>query len=530
MSQHPRRRDLLFLFGIALLTRFLVAVLIPRPGYMDAAYYAGGALRLAQGEGFSEPFLWHYLDDPAGLPRPGFLYWMPLPALWAAPGALLFPNSFLALQLPFVLTSALLPLMAYSVAWEVIGQRRAAWWTGLLTLFSGFFFPFWTLPETFAPFALFGGGALWLAGRGDREDGVSRYVLTGALVGLAHLTRADGVVLLPVVALAPLLRSRAWSAAERLRFVVGCWALLVGGYLVVMTPWFVRNGLVAGQPLPSAGAQTLWLRDYDDLFCYGCDLSFRSYLAWGWEDILRSKLYALWTNFQHLVAEGGQIFLFPLIVVGLYQLRRQLDVTLSLIYLVLLYGIHSLAFTFPGWRGSFFHSSSALLPFLNVAAWAGLDTAVRWLARRRSGWRARQAQAVFAVAALMGAVTLSLYVSVGKLPAWQEADAVYGEIGAWLVAPDEVDGGPVVMVGNPPGFYYHARMLSVVLPSGDVATLLAAADRYGVSYVVLDQNRPAGLAQMYTSAEAVGLDLVATFDAGRVQLYRRVGVSQSGEE
>jgi len=86
------RRDLLWLFFLALAVRLATAALIRRPGYMDTAYYAAGAVRLAQGGGFSEPFLWNYLDDPAGLPHPGFLYWMPLPSLLAAPFAALFSN------------------------------------------------------------------------------------------------------------------------------------------------------------------------------------------------------------------------------------------------------------------------------------------------------------------------------------------------------------------------------------------------------------------------------------------------------
>ncbi|MBE9509190.1 MAG: hypothetical protein IMY86_14220, partial [Chloroflexi bacterium] len=62
------RRDLLWLLFLALAVRLAVAALIRRPGYMDTAYYAAGAVRLAQGGGLSEPFLWNYLDDPAGLP------------------------------------------------------------------------------------------------------------------------------------------------------------------------------------------------------------------------------------------------------------------------------------------------------------------------------------------------------------------------------------------------------------------------------------------------------------------------------
>ena len=41
------RRDLLGLFLLSLVVRLAVAALISRPGYMDAAYYAAGAVRLA---------------------------------------------------------------------------------------------------------------------------------------------------------------------------------------------------------------------------------------------------------------------------------------------------------------------------------------------------------------------------------------------------------------------------------------------------------------------------------------------------
>ena len=47
MSQ--TRRDLLWLFLLALAVRLAVAVLIPHPGYMDAAYYAAGAVRIDRG-------------------------------------------------------------------------------------------------------------------------------------------------------------------------------------------------------------------------------------------------------------------------------------------------------------------------------------------------------------------------------------------------------------------------------------------------------------------------------------------------
>jgi 4-amino-4-deoxy-L-arabinose transferase-like glycosyltransferase len=518
------RRDAWLLISLSLVVRLAVAALISRPGYMDVAYYAAGGVRLAQGGGFAEPFLWNYLDDPAGLPHPGFLYWMPLPSLIAAPFAALFPGSFFALQFPFAFLSALLPLLAYGVAWDVTNQRRAAWLAALFTLFSGFFVPYWSLPETFAPFALFGSLALWLAGRqrpwerrGVREAGY--WLLVGVLVGLAHLTRADGILILPVVALAPPIYIRSHRTQHSNRWVAGHWLLILLGYLVAMAPWFVRNLSATGALLSSAGTKTIWLREYDDLYCYGCDLSLRSYLAWGWDNILSSKLSAMWINFQRLLAENCQVFLLPFVFVGLCRLRRRPVFTLSTVYLSLLFLVHSLVFTFPGWRGGFFHSSSAVLPFLLAAGVEGLQAAVQWAARWRH-WRLGQAQVVFSIAAVVAAVILSGYAAALKLRSWWDADSVYREIGTWLDT-NSPSAGVTVMVDNPPGFYYHTRIPSVVVPNDDVDTLLDVCERYGVDYLVLDPNRPASLKTLY-EGQAVSSHLVPaeTFREGHVKVWK----------
>ncbi|MDY7080307.1 MAG: glycosyltransferase family 39 protein [Chloroflexota bacterium] len=525
-SRHQTRRDLLRLFLLSLGIRLAVAALIQRPGYMDAAYYAAGAVRLAQGGGLCEQFLWNYLDDPAGIPHPAFLYWMPLPSLLAAPFAALFPGSFFAIQLPFAFISALLPLVAYGLAWESTSQRRIAWLAGLITLFSGYFFPHWTLPETFAPFALFGSVALWLAGRWGKGKrwilDVGYWLLIGLLVGLMHLTRADGILLLPVVSLAPFLSSLSCRSPSRNtehapRFVI---IAVIAGYLLVMAPWFARNLSVVGAPLPPGGTRTLWLTTYDDILCYRCELSPRMYLAWGWGQILTSKLSALWINFQRLLAEDCLIFLFPFAIIGLWRLRRRSSFFLSLIYLLLVYLAHSLAFTFPGPRGGFFHASVAMLPFLFAAGAEGLDTTIRWVGRQRR-WNLQQARVVFTGAAVVAAVVLSGYVSMEKLLAWRDADAAYIEVGHWLALEGVEEA--TVMVGNPPAFWYHTGRPAVVVPNGDVETLLAVADRYGASYVTLDWNRPGELAGLYAGDEhQPRLRPVAVWGEGvdRVVLYR----------
>ncbi len=78
------RRDVWLIFGLALLVRVLAALPQTQPNYMDAAYYLVGGQRLAQGYGFTDPYVWHYLDQPQALPHPSHLYWMPLPSILVA--------------------------------------------------------------------------------------------------------------------------------------------------------------------------------------------------------------------------------------------------------------------------------------------------------------------------------------------------------------------------------------------------------------------------------------------------------------
>ena len=509
MPRHDlTRRDLLALGALALTVRIVTAAFIAQPGYMDVQYYAAGAIRLAQGSGLSEPFIWNYLDSPEGIPHPGFLYWMPLPSLLGAPFALLFPGSFFALQLPFALLSALLPPLTCAIAWEATGKRRVSLLAGLLAVFSGFFFPYWTLPETFTPCAVFGATALWLAARPIRQSGIAalgRRLLVGVLLGLAHLTRSDGLLLPAALAGAVLLceigrrlRGHAAHLQEAQEASPFGWrdlGLALLGYLLVMTPWFARNLAVAGAVLPPGPSRTLWLRSYDDLFCAGCDLSARSYLAWGWANILRSKLWAAAVNLERFLAEGCLVFLFPFALGGLYRLRRQPTFVLASIALLLIYIAHSLAFTFPGPRGGFFHASAALLPFLLAASSDGLDAAIGWAARRRR-WNPAQARTVFGTVAVLLALTISVTATADRLPAWRATNAVYREIDSWLDGQGAAD-DTTVMIGNPPGFWYHTARPAVSVPNDDVDTVLTVARQYRVSFLVLDADRPVPLAALY---------------------------------
>jgi hypothetical protein len=145
------RRDycLLFLLGFGVV--LIVSLFLPTPGYMDAEYYFAGSLRLAGGHGFSEPFLWNYLDDPQGLPHPSHAYWMPLASLLAAPGMRLAGTvSFTAARFPFLILAGGLPPLTAALAWSLTSRRDLAVYSGILAAFPGFYLTFLATTDTSA--------------------------------------------------------------------------------------------------------------------------------------------------------------------------------------------------------------------------------------------------------------------------------------------------------------------------------------------------------------------------------------------
>ena len=196
-SANWRRTDWLWLALIGLLFQAIWAVQMPTPTYMDAYYYTTNGQRLAAGDGFTELVIWQYLDDPAGLPTPSHSYWMPLTSILAAAGYSL-GDGFWAAQLPFWLLAGLLPLLAYWISLQFFSERWQVWTAVLLTISGGFYTRFLNQPSTFVPFAWAGGLCLIFLAFTQQRPAKRWWFLAGLTAGLAHLTRADGALLLVV--------------------------------------------------------------------------------------------------------------------------------------------------------------------------------------------------------------------------------------------------------------------------------------------------------------------------------------------
>ena len=504
------RRDLALVLGLALMVRAVVALLQAHPGYMDAYYYTVGAQRLAGGYGFTEPYVWNYLDDPAALPHSSHLYWMPLPSLLGAAALAILGPGYRAMQAPFVLLASLAPLLAYVLAWRVTARRRPAWLAALLLIFSGFYVPLWGVPESFAPYAVFGSLALLLSSARSTPAALA----SGVCAGLAHLTRTDGVLLLIPALWGHMERMKDEGGGMKRPFILLHPSSLILGYLAVMLPWFIRNLNVIGSPLSPAGTQALWLCTYDELYSFGIRLDLNHWLACGVDRIVAAKLSGLVSGLVHLIAENGLIFAAPFMAIGVWRLRREPIVRPALVYLVLLYLAMTLGFTFVGERGGLFHSSAALMPLLCAAAAIGLERVVDAATRRIATWQFDRAVRGFGVLLVALAVGLSAAITFGRIivSGWNRADMVYRDAGAWLAKRGEPDA--IVAVGNPPGFTYHTGHASIAIPNGGVDTLLAAARRFGAKFVLLEANLPAPLLPLYNNPQRdARLRLVAALDA-----------------
>lgn len=504
-------RHLVFLGVFSAAIVLSVSIFQNSPGYMDADYYYAGGLRLYRGFGFSEPFLWNYLDDPQGLPHPSHTYWMPLSSILAFLGMRLAgSDSFTAAKIGFLLIAILMPMATAWLAYSLTGERASAILSGCLAMLPGFYISYLGTTDSFSVAMLLGAVFFLMANARSKMGGNLQALSLGVLAGLMHLTRADGVIwlLLSLLVVNALVGEHVQNlnptkplAARRLRLIHNLLCLL--GYGIAFGPWMLRNYLETGALLSVGGWKTLWMLDYDELYSYPAALLTPArWLSSGLAAIGRARLDALLQNIQTALVVQGQIYLAPLIAVGFWLHRRQLRVRIGLLGWFLVFLIMTVVFPFVGWRGGFFHSGAAFQPLFWAVAPTGLEGFVRWGVHRR-GWSAHQAKSVFSVSLVVLSAFLCAF-AVGKrviggdvrAPLWDQSWRAYMRIETELrtlgANPDEI-----VLVNNPPGYYVASGRSALAIPNGGVATVCRAAQQYAAGYMILEIDHPAGLAALY---------------------------------
>ena len=540
-----QRKAGIILFGVGLVAAIIWAAFQTVPGYMDAEYYYANALQLVRGQGLFEPFIWNYLVDPGGLPGHSFTYWMPLSSLAAAFGMLLFDSeSFLAARSVFILSAAILPLPVMALARKFTDENGLVWTAGVLAVFSGFYTTYTTQTDSFILIMLLGscyGLMAFVSSKifSHTYKYITYFAGLGLLSGLFHLARADGLLWLGgsfiILAWRVYETQKANTQIGRKKILhwslIGA-AVIVTGYLAVTGWWYARNISVWGTLMPPGGLATMWLTSYDQTFIFPAEsLTFANWLDSGWKSILEVRIDSLLQNIKTLIGVQEMVFLVPFTLAGLWRFRKSPLVRFFFFMWLGIFTSMTVVFPFAGARGGYLHSGSTVQPLIWALFPAGLHTFTRWGERKRN-WNARIAGRVFAAGFCTIAVVLSaalFFTRVGYQkdePDWDKSHQQYLRIANTL---DEmmIEPSLIIMVNNPPGFYLASARYSIVIPDGDPGTLLKVADRYDAAYLVLEENHPVGLNELYNNPLSYPeLDYLTSVNGA--QIYKMPEISAQG--
>jgi hypothetical protein len=485
--------------GITLISVILLAFSAyfqTAPGYMDAEYYYSLGLRIASGQGLSEPFLWNYLSAVETIPHPGFSYWMPMPAFLSAVGIWITGlKTFVGAKAVHVLLAVFIPALTMKVTQEITENSSAAILAGLLAVFPVFYRKFIITTDSFAIIILLGGLFYLLSRRNDR---LVNFIGIGLIAGMIHLSRADGLVWL----IAGMFCAVRAPKNKHLALIS-----VVGGYLISMAPWFVRNLDVFGKILPSGLTGAFWFREYNDLFTYSTSrLTYQNWASRGAQAILRNYLDAGIANLKTALFVQGQILLAPFVVLGSWKHRRDTGLQAAFLVWLGIFLIMSVVFPFAGLRGGFLHSSAAFQVLVWSMAGSGFFIMIDWGVDKRD-WTKSKAGTIFGGVLVVMIALASFYLFSNNVigsditnPIWNKSNHDAKEIALYLeeLNPAEND---LVMINNPPGFYAASGKSSIVIPSGGLENLLLAGNAFGARYLILEENHTQELNDLYENPE-----------------------------
>jgi hypothetical protein len=485
------------------------------PGTMDACYSFVEGKMVAQGHGWVEPFIWNYLDDPQALPHPAFLYWMPLPAILASIGLFLAGDGFRQAQIGFWLLAATFPAFVYWLARRWNSSFSVSLVAALLAMFPGFYAVYAGTTDGFYIYAWVGGGILALIGELHAASPI-KIVVLGILCGFAHLTRADGILLIGL--------SAVWwirlAEPSRGRKILGIGLLLIG-YVLASGVWYLRNGMEYDSLWLPFSQRALWIQNYDQLFHFPArDLTLPWLLAGGIPAMIAARWEAFLLNLQTTLFVLGLIVFCPFMVLGLFSLRRNDAVRFGAVYYALLFLVMTLVFPFQGSRGGLFHSSSAVLSLACLSAACGMDRAIRWLAERRQ-WNLHEAMPILMGGMVVIAAVTTAAIFRGRMDggdlgtgAGGNKQVIYRQLASATASDDSILAP--VMVGDPACYFAETNQPALAIPEGGITSVLAVADRFHARYILLDRDIPSELLPLYLTQETESrLIPITTFSDGK---------------
>ena len=502
-ANRPNRWLLGLLIGAilvgALLTRLALAVVAEHPGHADHAHYYILARNLASGRGYEIDYIWHFLSHPTGIPTYSNDYWMPFASVLISLALRLFDHSLRAALLPSIVLGMALAVPTYQWGMAYARSRWVAWGAVALVWFNPLLYKSSLLTDTAIYFVFFAVYSLYCMTLGWRKP--RYFVVAGGLAGLAHLTRQDGVLLL--VTLLAVISSSPQPARVR-RNTAGA-ALLV--YVLVLAPLLVGNLRSMGTPLPSGSMRTMFATEYEDIYTYKDRLTLENYLDQGLNAIVRYKgevAVENGTRLQGLLWNGQSVreyvgstrsfylvlsyVLWGLLIVEIAYLvrtpalrnHRELYLPLAL-YFEFLFLFYTVVASATTEGGGFRRSALTIVPFLAVMIVNALARVIK---------PRLLAEAVYGVL-LAFLVAESFLAAENTLAVNRDVGAAFERVGVAIEADSAQRdiAAPVLMARDPWEASYSTGFPAVQIPNDDLATILVAAQRYDVTYILLPAPR-----------------------------------------
>ncbi len=495
MSPKKRSADLalLAIVAAALLFRLTLLPLMQKPGLHDPAHYFNLGRRLAQGQGFTIDYLWHYARLPEQIPH-AIDHWMPLAGLAAAAGIKVGGASFQAAVALFVLVGSAVPALVYAFARQLrLPSGEALMAAALAAALPDIVWNSLRTDTTILNMALVAAGALCL--NHAVFSGRQRYfALCGLLFGLAYMTRNDSILLLPMLCLYFVLARRMGAVANLRSGALRAFAM----FALTVAPWLLRNWSELGALSTSQIGQMPWLMSPVEPYIYGTELSLASLLErHSWSDLLAKRLFELLAACKQMLASLD----FPLAILapaGCLLLVKQGDwrklftASPALIWtagILVAYPILAPVYAQSGSFEKAFLSGAPL--FIPLGIWA-LSKIVRRPVLR---W-------IFIGASLLW-LGWGSYDSV-KRDALR-ADAYYGSIQVLVDAlaelPDRTGDGEIRLMSQDPFVMSVYGYASIMTPLASREDTLELARRYAIDYMLMPADRLA-LDRLYLGEES----------------------------
>jgi hypothetical protein len=483
------------LFLAAFLVRVVVAMGYPDPAYPDSFYYTNLGRELAAGNGLQIDYIWNFVDvggripDQGTLPIPSNAHWMPLAALIQLPFLEFFGVNPVGHGMAFWIIGALVAPLTYFIGRDAGFGKLASVGGGALAAAPGAVTQFMGQPDNFALFMPLGALALWLCGRGLR-GGRRSFALGGLVVGLATLSRNDGILLGVPFALAFVgERLERWDEghlSERIdtigwRAAITC----VLGFLLVAGPWYARQFLVFGSLSPSAqSGRILFIRDYNELWSATGATNVTSFLAQGLEAFVISRAGGLAMALVIFAGLPLLLYLVPFTLAGWWRERQNRLVRPWVVYAVTLFVFSALLFAVHVPFGTFLHSAVALVPHAYLLAMVGIWVVVSWVARRRRHWDVERATRVFTLAAVVITTIMALGSVWRGEGNWRHEAEMRAPI---IAALERTPTRDRVMSPDAGAYRYHAGRPGIVTPNDPIAVVYRALRDYDIRWLVLER-------------------------------------------